>query len=166
VTISPVIVINIQVIPIQSRLNLNCCMWLNVSVPSESLWKGVTSVSNAGKKRGRGKGVGKKMAKDLNRGQVIGVGEYGFWWQKARNTHVGHWILAEVCSTYTGFQELVLYCLEVVCTSVYQPVVRVPPRIRSRYRRGTLIFLSLSHFKLFIISVSTICVPFKMYVIL
>jgi hypothetical protein len=90
VTISPVIVINIQVIPIQSRLNLNCCMWLNVSVPSESLWKGVTSVSNAGKKRGRGKGVGKKMAKDLNRGQVIGVGEYGFWWQKARNTVVSH----------------------------------------------------------------------------
>lgn len=45
------------------------------AVPAEDLWKGVTSVSNAGKKRGRGKGVGKKTAKNLNRGQVIGVGK-------------------------------------------------------------------------------------------
>lgn len=36
----------------------------------------MTSVSNAGKKRGRGKGAGKKRAKNLNRGQVIGVGKY------------------------------------------------------------------------------------------
>jgi small subunit ribosomal protein S5 len=36
----------------------------------------VTSVSNAGRKRGRGKGVGKKMAKNLNKGQVIGIGTY------------------------------------------------------------------------------------------
>ena len=43
-------------------------------VPAEKLWKGVTSVSNAGKKRGRGRAVGKKTAKNLNRGQVIGVG--------------------------------------------------------------------------------------------
>jgi len=40
------------------------------------LWKGVTSVSNAGRKRGRGKGAGRKMIKDLNRGQIIGVGTY------------------------------------------------------------------------------------------
>jgi small subunit ribosomal protein S5 len=45
-------------------------------VPADSLWKGVTSVSNAGRKRGRGKGVGKKSAKNLNRGQVIGIGKY------------------------------------------------------------------------------------------
>nr|CAG4644790.1 EOG090X0689 [Leptodora kindtii] len=44
------------------------------------LWKGVTSVSNAGKKRGRGKGVGKKTAKNLNRGQVIGVGKVNMVW--------------------------------------------------------------------------------------
>lgn len=50
-----------------------CCQI--VSVPADQLWKGVTSVSNAGKKRGRGKGVGKKMAKNLNRGQMIGVGK-------------------------------------------------------------------------------------------
>ena len=44
-------------------------------MPADKLWKGVTSVSNAGKKQGRGKGMGKKVAKNLNRGQVIGVGE-------------------------------------------------------------------------------------------
>lgn len=49
-------------------------------VPAEQLWKGVTSVSNAGKKRGRGKGVGKKMAKNLNRGQVIGLGSENIQW--------------------------------------------------------------------------------------
>ncbi|KDR13269.1 28S ribosomal protein S5, mitochondrial [Zootermopsis nevadensis] len=49
-------------------------------LPAEALWKGVTSVSNAGRKRGRGKGIGKKMAKDLNRGQVIGVGKSNIIW--------------------------------------------------------------------------------------
>jgi len=43
-------------------------------LPAETLWKGVLSVSNAGKKRGRGKGAGKKNARNLNRGQTIGVG--------------------------------------------------------------------------------------------
>ncbi|XP_068243205.1 small ribosomal subunit protein uS5m [Palaemon carinicauda] len=47
---------------------------------AEQLWKGVTSVSNAGKKRGRGKGVGKKMSKNLNRGQIIGVGSENIQW--------------------------------------------------------------------------------------
>lgn len=47
---------------------------------AEQLWKGVTSVSNAGKKRGRGKGVGKKTAKDLNRGQIIGIGKANIVW--------------------------------------------------------------------------------------
>lgn len=46
-----------------------------ISVTAQQLWKGVTSVSNAGRKRGRGKGVGKKSAKDLNKGQIIGIGE-------------------------------------------------------------------------------------------
>ncbi|PSN34288.1 hypothetical protein C0J52_26005 [Blattella germanica] len=48
--------------------------------PADFLWKGVTSVSNAGRKRGRGKGVGKKMAKNLNKGQVIGVGKANIIW--------------------------------------------------------------------------------------
>ena len=47
---------------------------------AEALWKGVTSVSNAGKKRGRGKGAGKKIAKDLNKGQIIGVGKINMVW--------------------------------------------------------------------------------------
>lgn len=51
-----------------------------ITVPAEQLWKGITSVSNAGKKRGRGKGVGKKMAKDLNKGQIIGVGRTNMLW--------------------------------------------------------------------------------------
>lgn len=37
-------------------------------------------MSNAGKKRGRGKGAGKKIAKDLNRGQTIGVGTRNILW--------------------------------------------------------------------------------------
>ncbi|XP_022236871.1 28S ribosomal protein S5, mitochondrial-like isoform X2 [Limulus polyphemus] len=47
---------------------------------AEQLWKGVTSVSNAGRKRGRGKGVGKKTAKDLNKGQILGVGKINMIW--------------------------------------------------------------------------------------
>ncbi|KZC06334.1 Putative 28S ribosomal protein S5, mitochondrial [Dufourea novaeangliae] len=41
--------------------------------PATQLWKSVTSVSNAGKRRGRGK-VAPRM-KDLNRGQIIGMGK-------------------------------------------------------------------------------------------
>uniref|UniRef100_A0A146KTA7 Small ribosomal subunit protein uS5m n=1 Tax=Lygus hesperus TaxID=30085 RepID=A0A146KTA7_LYGHE len=47
---------------------------------AEQLWKGVTSVSNAGRKRGRGKGAGKKMIRDLNKGQIIGVGKVNMVW--------------------------------------------------------------------------------------
>lgn len=45
---------------------------------ADQLWKGCTSVSNAGRKRGRAKGIGRK--KDLNRGQVIGVGKTNMLW--------------------------------------------------------------------------------------
>lgn len=45
-------------------------------VPANALWKGITSVSNAGKKRGRGRTVSKRNIKDLNRGQMIGVGTF------------------------------------------------------------------------------------------
>ncbi|GJQ80194.1 mRpS5 [Trypoxylus dichotomus] len=49
-------------------------------LPADSLWKGITSVSNAGKKRGRAKTVSKKNIKDLNRGQVIGIGRANIIW--------------------------------------------------------------------------------------
>ncbi|KAG5673299.1 hypothetical protein PVAND_003359 [Polypedilum vanderplanki] len=49
-----------------------------VKLPAEDLWKGVTSVSNAGRKRGRAKGLVRR--KDLNRGQVIGVGKANIQW--------------------------------------------------------------------------------------
>lgn len=47
---------------------------MNRSVSGAALWKGCTSVSNAGKKRGRGKLAGKGLTKDLNQGQIIGQG--------------------------------------------------------------------------------------------
>lgn len=37
-------------------------------------------MSKAGQKRGRGKGAGKKLAKDLNRGQQIGLGRINMVW--------------------------------------------------------------------------------------
>ncbi|KAH8278127.1 hypothetical protein KR044_010603, partial [Drosophila immigrans] len=49
-------------------------------VPADDIWRGVTAVSNAGKKRGRGKGAGKKIAKDLNKGQTIGIGKKACIW--------------------------------------------------------------------------------------
>lgn len=49
-------------------------------MPAEDLWRGVVSVSNAGKKRGRGKGSGRKIVKDLNKGQVIGFGKVNMQW--------------------------------------------------------------------------------------
>ncbi|KAG5346930.1 RT05 protein, partial [Acromyrmex charruanus] len=44
-----------------------------INKSAEELWKGVTTVSNAGRRRGRAKGLMKK--KDLNKGQIIGVGK-------------------------------------------------------------------------------------------
>lgn len=41
--------------------------------PAAQLWKSVTSVSNAGKRRGRGKGL--PRTRDLNKGQRLGVGK-------------------------------------------------------------------------------------------
>ena len=37
-------------------------------------------MSKAGKRRGRGKGAGRRMAKDLNKGQIIGVGQINMVW--------------------------------------------------------------------------------------
>lgn len=39
-----------------------------------NVWKTVIGVSAAGAKRGRGKGLGRAFVKDLNKGQIIGVG--------------------------------------------------------------------------------------------
>lgn len=44
------------------------------TVGADQLWEGVVAVSNAGRKRGRGKRVGRKKITDLNRGQMIGTG--------------------------------------------------------------------------------------------
>ncbi|KAL6261327.1 hypothetical protein P5V15_008847 [Pogonomyrmex californicus] len=44
-----------------------------VNKSADELWKAVTTVSNAGRRRGRAKGLARK--RDLNRGQIIGVGK-------------------------------------------------------------------------------------------
>jgi small subunit ribosomal protein S5 len=49
-------------------------------VTAQEIWKGVTTVSNAGRRRGRGKGASKKIAKDLNKGQMIGIGKKNVIW--------------------------------------------------------------------------------------
>lgn len=49
-------------------------------MPAEKLWKSVTSVSNAGAKKGRGRGAGRIRIRDLNRGQLIGVGKVNMLW--------------------------------------------------------------------------------------
>lgn len=60
---------------IEMRALVYLCFPIGViSVPGDLIWKGVTSVSNAGKKRGRGRQAGKGLTKDLNRGQFIGDG--------------------------------------------------------------------------------------------
>ncbi|KAJ8684606.1 hypothetical protein QAD02_020399, partial [Eretmocerus hayati] len=46
---------------------------------AEALWKSVTSVSNAGRQRGRGKGAWKLM-RNLNAGQYIGIGKINMLW--------------------------------------------------------------------------------------
>ncbi len=40
----------------------------------------MTTVSNACRRIGRGKGASKKIARDLNRGQVIGIGKKNVIW--------------------------------------------------------------------------------------
>ncbi|RWS12644.1 28S ribosomal protein S5-like protein, partial [Dinothrombium tinctorium] len=47
---------------------------------AENLWKSVTTVSNPGKRRGRGRGAGSKTVKDLNKGQTMGVGKVNMVW--------------------------------------------------------------------------------------
>ncbi|XP_055935107.1 28S ribosomal protein S5, mitochondrial-like [Argiope bruennichi] len=49
-------------------------------ITAEQLWKGVTSVSNAGRRKGRGRASGRTRQRDLNRGQVIGFGKKNMLW--------------------------------------------------------------------------------------
>lgn len=56
------------------------CVNFYNKLPAEKLWKSVTSVSNAGAKKGRGKGTGRIRIRDLNRGQMIGVGKINMLW--------------------------------------------------------------------------------------
>lgn len=52
-------------------------MFLNpLTDTAAHIWKSVSSVSSAGRRRGRGKIRGKKVIKDLNKGQVIGIGKF------------------------------------------------------------------------------------------
>lgn len=51
-------------------------LFLVCTETAEDLWKGVVSVSNAGKKKGRGKRVGRKKQTDLNKGQIRGTGNF------------------------------------------------------------------------------------------
>ncbi|KAJ8947755.1 hypothetical protein NQ314_008555 [Rhamnusium bicolor] len=60
--------------------NTNFLTNVNFQLPAQDLWKGITSVSNAGRKRGRGKTVSKSKIKDLNRGQIIGIGKANMVW--------------------------------------------------------------------------------------
>ncbi|CAH2045151.1 unnamed protein product, partial [Iphiclides podalirius] len=62
-----------------STSSIACVTFFN-KLPAEKLWKSVTSVSNAGAKKGRGKGAGRIRIRDLNRGQVIGVGKINMLW--------------------------------------------------------------------------------------
>ncbi|CAG4954283.1 unnamed protein product [Parnassius apollo] len=62
-----------------STSSIACVNFFN-KLPAEKLWKSVTSVSNAGAKKGRGKGAGRIRIRDLNRGQVIGVGRINMLW--------------------------------------------------------------------------------------
>lgn len=48
--------------------------FIKSAVSGAELWKACTTVSNAGKKRGRARLAGRGRTKDLNRGQVIGIG--------------------------------------------------------------------------------------------
>lgn len=49
-------------------------------VRASEIWSGATGVSNAGKKKGRGKRVGRKKITDLNRGQIMGTGRNNMKW--------------------------------------------------------------------------------------
>ncbi|CAH0690266.1 unnamed protein product [Spodoptera exigua] len=62
-----------------STTSVACVNFFN-KLPAEKLWKSVTSVSNAGAKKGRGRGTGRIRIRDLNRGQVIGVGKINMLW--------------------------------------------------------------------------------------
>lgn len=59
-------------IPLAQHVQLSHTSFFN-KLPANHLWKSVTSVSNAGRRRGRAKGA--PRSKDLNRGKKIGWGK-------------------------------------------------------------------------------------------
>lgn len=58
-------------------ININSMLIIIILVTADQLWKGCTSVSPAGRRKGRGRTV--KKIRDLNRGQIIGCGKYLFF---------------------------------------------------------------------------------------
>lgn len=52
----------------------------NNKVSGDNLWSSVSSISNAGKRRGRGRQARKNMTKNLNLGQFIGIGRKKVQW--------------------------------------------------------------------------------------
>lgn len=57
-----------------------CSFSIFLSVTADEIWKGCTSVSNAGKKRGRAQKINKRNIRNLNRGQYIGQGKANIVW--------------------------------------------------------------------------------------
>ena len=57
---------------IKILLPTNCILVIFFSDSADSIWKGVTSVSNQGRMKGRASRVRRKI--DFNRGQIIGRG--------------------------------------------------------------------------------------------
>ncbi|XP_007433597.1 28S ribosomal protein S5, mitochondrial-like, partial [Python bivittatus] len=47
---------------------------------ASQLWKGVAAENTAGGRKGRGKRGKKRRTRDLNRGQILGEGSFGFLW--------------------------------------------------------------------------------------
>ncbi|KRZ76185.1 putative 28S ribosomal protein S5, mitochondrial, partial [Trichinella papuae] len=64
---------NIGTLSLQTRLKS-----FFTKISAERLWKSVTSVSNIGRRKGRARSV--RKAKDLNRGQIIGLGKINTLW--------------------------------------------------------------------------------------
>jgi len=76
------------------------------------------AVSNAGRKRGRGKRVGRKKITDLNRGQMIGTGEVFDWSTRSLSSH----------------------CLKVICKG--QSIINIPVGLQDNIilKSGEIIF--------------------------
>ncbi|XP_011505285.1 PREDICTED: 28S ribosomal protein S5, mitochondrial [Ceratosolen solmsi marchali] len=70
---------NIDIWKLQTSISVVRPVSVLAKYTGKDLWKSVLSVSNAGKNRGRGKGL-KRRQKDLNKGQIIGIGKLNMVW--------------------------------------------------------------------------------------